>query len=285
MCTSLFLLDDRSDLLLLLLFNRDEFFQRATAEAHFWHDHQELLAGRDLVSSGTWLGITLTGRFALLTNFREVAFNKIVNAPSRGALTADFLTGTQAPLAYLQGLPLEHHNGVNMVVGDLRTGRAAYATNRGPPGTVRGPRELPRGLHALSNATLNEGWPKVTKARQRFEALVEGGGLAGGPDGALPWDALLHGVMGDAELAAPAELPDTGLAPEMEHKMSAAFVAPWDHPGGQYGTRSQTALAVWRDGRAELHERYRSADGAWRSVHHAFRIQLPGVSGAGAAAT
>lgn len=44
---------------------------RATAEAHFWHDHAEVLAGRDLVNSGTWLGLTLTGRFALLTNFRE----------------------------------------------------------------------------------------------------------------------------------------------------------------------------------------------------------------------
>ena len=44
---------------------------RATAEAHFWHEHPEVLAGRDLVNGGTWLGLTLTGRFALLTNFRE----------------------------------------------------------------------------------------------------------------------------------------------------------------------------------------------------------------------
>ena len=44
---------------------------RATAEAHFWHDHPEVLAGRDLVNRGTWLGVTLSGRFALLTNFRE----------------------------------------------------------------------------------------------------------------------------------------------------------------------------------------------------------------------
>lgn len=119
MCMSLFLLDNHPELLLLLVFNRDEFFSRhvlsllsvpflvesafclctelpvcvsmqkaharllarlgheqgplcrATAEAHFWHDHPDVLAGRDLVNSGTWLGITLTGRFALLTNFRE----------------------------------------------------------------------------------------------------------------------------------------------------------------------------------------------------------------------
>ena len=71
---------------------------------------------------------------------------------------------------------------------------------------------------------------QVSKARRKFAALVEGGGLAGRADGSLPWDALLRGVMGDAELAPPAELPRTGVAPEAEHKMSAAFVAPWDHP-------------------------------------------------------
>ena len=36
--------------------------------------------------------------------------------------------------------------------------------------------------------------------------------------------------MGDAELAAPAELPRTGVPPEAKHKMSATFVAPWQHP-------------------------------------------------------
>ena len=36
-----------------------------------------------------------------------MGFNKLPDAPSRGALTADFLTGSQAPLEYLQGLPLE----------------------------------------------------------------------------------------------------------------------------------------------------------------------------------
>ena len=59
----------------------------------------------------------------------------------------------------------QRHNGVNLVVGDLRTGRAAYATNRGPEGAGRGPRELARGLHALSNATLDAAWPKARARR------------------------------------------------------------------------------------------------------------------------
>jgi len=50
--------------------------------------------------------------------------------------------------------------------------------------------------------------------------------------------------------------------------------------GGLYGTRSQSALAAWRDGRAQLHERYRPADGVWRSVHHTFRVQDIAAGGA-----
>jgi uncharacterized protein with NRDE domain len=71
---------------------------------------------------------------------------------------------------------------------------------------------------------------QVTKAVRAFEALVEGEGLAAGTDARLRWDAVLHGVMGAAELAPRAALPQTGVSPDAEHKMSAVFVAPWDHP-------------------------------------------------------
>ncbi len=56
---------------------------RATAEAHFWHDYPEVLAGRDLVNHGTWLGVTLSGRFALLTNFREARLDFRIRAKER----------------------------------------------------------------------------------------------------------------------------------------------------------------------------------------------------------
>ena len=45
---------------------------RPTAPAHFWEEHPDLLAGKDLLGGGTWLGVTKRGRVAWLTNFREV---------------------------------------------------------------------------------------------------------------------------------------------------------------------------------------------------------------------
>ena len=96
MCTSLFLWDQHPTLLFLLAFNRDEFLARytdyvqvsasvictdlhsltgcrKTEPAHFWRDWPNLVAGRDEERGGTWLGMTTGGRFAMLTNFREVA--------------------------------------------------------------------------------------------------------------------------------------------------------------------------------------------------------------------
>lgn len=55
---------------LIVVANRDEFYERPTAVAGFWEDHPTILAGRDLLQMGTWLGVTKTGRFAALTNYR-----------------------------------------------------------------------------------------------------------------------------------------------------------------------------------------------------------------------
>lgn len=79
--------------------NRDEFLHRPTAKAHFWPPPQSnVLAGTDLEEAatpnhnGTWLGITKTGRFAALTNYRET---KYYGKRSRGELVRDFLVDEQ----------------------------------------------------------------------------------------------------------------------------------------------------------------------------------------------
>jgi uncharacterized protein with NRDE domain len=83
-----------------LLANRDEFYARPTAPAHWWPDHPDIWAGRDLQAGGTWLGMSRTGRFAALTNVREGGARS--GGRSRGELVADFLAGEQDPGAYLR---------------------------------------------------------------------------------------------------------------------------------------------------------------------------------------
>ncbi|GBF97685.1 hypothetical protein Rsub_09743 [Raphidocelis subcapitata] len=276
MCTSLFLLDAHPSLLLLLLFNRDEFYNRPTDPAHFWVDNPDILAGRDAMRGGTWLGVTRSGRWAFLTNYREPmkpppgddnggSFPQTTNAPSRGALTTDFLASDVEPLAYLQSLRTSDYMGVSLAVGDLRTRCAAYYCNRdGKP-----PRLLPAGAYGVSNGFINE-WPKVQTGVARLQAMLADAGLECG--GGLPW-ARLFGpeLMGDpATVADPAAVPITGVGEELDRLLSARFVMPFELQSGErYGTRSQTIVAVWSDGRVEYRERF-------------FKQSAPGDAAAGA---
>ena len=79
---------------LILIDNRDEYVNRPTAKASWWPTpHEDVLGGRDLLREvqGTWLGITKSGKIAVLTNFREDQPPN-PNAVSRGAIIRKFLT-------------------------------------------------------------------------------------------------------------------------------------------------------------------------------------------------
>ncbi|HMC96436.1 MAG TPA: NRDE family protein, partial [Flavobacteriales bacterium] len=82
---------------LIVAANRDEFLDRPALPAHFWKDAPHILAGRDLKAGGTWLGITTAGRFAALTNYRDLR-RPAVNGRSRGALVRDALDGDPMPI-------------------------------------------------------------------------------------------------------------------------------------------------------------------------------------------
>src|SRR5687768_4996878 len=90
MCLILFAYQVHPDYKLIVAANRDEFYQRQTAPAHFWEDDPEILAGRDLEKFGTWMGITKQGRFAALTNYRDP--NELTDGKrSRGELVSNAL--------------------------------------------------------------------------------------------------------------------------------------------------------------------------------------------------
>ncbi|HMB60719.1 MAG TPA: NRDE family protein, partial [Xanthomonadales bacterium] len=91
MCLILFSWQPEAERRLVVLANRDEFHARKSAQATFWTDKPHILAGRDLVAGGTWLGLSKCGRFAAITNFRQPG-ETLENARSRGELPVNFLT-------------------------------------------------------------------------------------------------------------------------------------------------------------------------------------------------
>jgi uncharacterized protein with NRDE domain len=212
---------------LTLAANRDEYFARASAPLDWWSDAPNVLAGRDLVGGGTWLGLSRDGRFAALTNHRDPrAFR--ADAPTRGALVADYLIGpARPPLEYLNEVAQRGaaYNGFNLIVGDLPRRALAWYCNRADAPPTR----LPAGVHGVSNATLDTPWPKLVRKREELSALVA-------RDGMPPLDRLVD-LMRDPRVAADEALPSTGIALERERALSAAFIET-----DGYGTRGTTAL-------------------------------------------
>ena len=75
-----------------LIGNRDEFHARPTAPLARWPD-SGVIAGRDLQSGGTWVGLDTHGRVAVVTNVRDGYAQPHVGS-SRGALPTAFLAGS-----------------------------------------------------------------------------------------------------------------------------------------------------------------------------------------------
>src|SRR3954463_9123321 len=106
---------------LVVAANRDEFYGRPTAAAAFWDDAPTILAGRDLEGMGTWIGVTRTGRFAAVTNFRDPS-HMPANARSRGELVSRFLKGDMTAAHYAEETAAEAsaYRGFNLLVNDGR---------------------------------------------------------------------------------------------------------------------------------------------------------------------
>jgi uncharacterized protein with NRDE domain len=230
----------RPDLPLVVAANRDEWRERAAEPAHWWPDHPSICAGRDLQAGGTWMGVTRSGRFAAVTNFRDPS-DKRSTARSRGELVSGFLLSHEGPEAFLSALHARarDYNGFNLVVGDGAS--LWYYGSREDKARAIAP-----GIHALSNHLLDEPWPKVVRARTAMEQALAAGD---------PAPALFE-MLSDGEGAPDAALPDTGVGIEWERRLAAPLIT-----GEDYGTRASTVLAISRAGAAVLEERTRAADG------------------------
>lgn len=250
MCIAYLAINASPDWPLFIAANRDEFHKRDALAAAPWPDYPQVIAGIDCVAHGTWLGVTRQGRFGLLTNYRDVP-HFISDAPSRGRLVSDYLTGDCTINAYVQNAWPERilYNGFNLIVGDLDN--AYYISNKTSDLL---PRPLPSGRYVISNHLLDSPWPKALRLRQALDQL--------------PLDQLEHSltpvfeILKDATQAQGNDLPRTGLAPERERLLSSPFIVSPD-----YGTRCSTVIAIHVSGRALFSEVSYSAAGIATERH------------------
>ena len=251
MCLALVALDAHPRYRCVIAANRDEFHARAAAPAHWWDEG--LLAGRDFVAGGTWFGVTRTGRWALITNFRE-GIPRDPYAPSRGELVTRILREAASPLRSSAALLPDggRYHGFNLLVGD--DSGAAFASNRASGALALGP-----GIHGLSNHLLDTPWPKLLRSKARMAAWL---------DDDEPSIETGFALLADREPVADAHLPATGVSPQWESLLSSPFIV-----SPEYGTRSSTLLLIAQDNSARFFERSFDAGGrAAGEVAFDFRI-------------
>ena len=221
--------------------NRDEMHSRPTAAAQWWPSRPPILAGRDLSAGGTWLGLTRTGRFAALTNFRDPEQRR-TGTPSRGTLVTSILMSndtTAESLEYLRRVGADY-NGFNLLFSDGER-LAVYESVRGVG------RELAPGIYGLSNHLLDTPWPKVQTAKSRLA-----GALAN-----LETTGAALALLRDDKPAPDEQLPRTGVSLQWERLLSSAFVRAPD-----YGTRCSTVVRIDESRRACFDEWTWDAAGA-----------------------
>jgi uncharacterized protein with NRDE domain len=227
---------------LIVAANRDEFHDRPSAPLGWWVDDPRIVAGRDLRSTGTWMGAARSGRFGIVTNFRELE-RPAADAPSRGDLVTRFLATATSPRDYLDDLSqrASRYAGFSLLLGGADS--LYYYANRN--GLEAKP--LPRGVYGLSNSWLDSPWPKLIRTRARLSQLLADDDVA---------PAALFELLADRTPADLDETPDTGLPPEWERALSSPFVA---HE--RYGTRCSTVLLVGHGGATTMCERRFDAAG------------------------
>lgn len=291
MCLILLYYEPQSNNRLIVISNRDEFFDRSTEPAHYWsaehiisstNDEKPLpsvtiLAGRDGVGGGSWLGIDpKRNRFAAVTNFRmgvdtcrnSVVVSKVNNQSqssacsgrrkrSRGSLPIDFLISDMDSIAFLRQSHITDRSvfdGFNMLAFDGNT--LAYVSNRGggPP------KELAGGIYGLCNGLLDDPWPKVVKGKHMLELAMHENILSPLESGSLDVDlhVSLLDIMLDTDRPPDDMLPNTGIPIELERGLSSIYV---ELPSIGYGTRSSALVVMDEDGTQLFVEReYRRRD-------------------------
>ena len=238
---------------LIVVANRDEFLGRAAAPPALWTDPPHIVAGRDLVAGGTWLGCRIdgSGRIVGLLN-RRPAVDKPASGPgerSRGLLCVETLAAKaiDAAVDALDETEAARYGGFNLFVADLDQ---ALVIDNG-----RGVRRvsLEHGLSVLTNLDLNDPrCPRLGGATKRFSAvapLLEGGADT---EDIVP---ALASVLSSHEAGDVSETPNDPAMDALGGPLPFSKICV--HVG-DYGTRSSSMIFVKGDGSV----RYFHAEGA-----------------------
>ena len=222
----------------MLAANRDEFYARETAGPRVLSDTPRVVGGQDLEKGGTWLGVTPSGLFAVITNQRS--HDPPPLAPrSRGHVVLEGLRrsaevdGPNALHTFLAALDPGAQNSFNVAFGDGGSLEVAYGRHDARAVTFE---RVPEGIHVLPNDRLDSPeFSKVERARELIRPHVR-----------APWPELvpaLRRALADHELPPETAVPEPPPGSRFSRSFVRTLQAICIHTP-VYGTRSTTILAL-----------------------------------------
>ena len=226
MCIVLIAKNTMEDFPLIILANRDEYFERETQSLGLWRKNTEILAGMDLRGGGTWLGVTNSGKVAALTNLPSIEKTP-EKTKSRGLLIKNFFTKNITPYDYTNFLKESKNEflGFNLVVGDKDN--LIHYSNANRKTSI-----IDDGIHIMTNTTFKNNWPKGDTLRKRVKNILfeKSSNLI---------DSFFS-VLG----------PSFNVNPSNNSYTDSIFIT-----GESYGTRSSSVLMFHKDGGSNFNER------------------------------
>jgi uncharacterized protein with NRDE domain len=241
MCIAAFALDV-GPYAAVVVSNRDEWLHRP-AQAMAWWPDTEILAGKDLTAGGTWLGLTKSGRFALVTNIRGASLDEKQYPNSRGKLPIDWLNTNQTLAEFTESLQRSaaDYAGYNIVYGNLKDRTLQHFNNQ-----ERVANTLSKGqIHGLSNASLDTPWPKLVHLKSAL------GNILGRYSSLSPLSPLSSS---EAKLSMLDALSDKTSFDGSPLSAINVEAVNFQGTGNNYGRRCSTIVFIEHNGTAHVEE-------------------------------
>lgn len=229
---------------LIVAANRDEMIDRAwDAPGRHWDDRPEVVAGRDQLAGGSWLGRNDHGVFAAILN-REGSLGPSTDKRSRGELVLEALDHPDASAAAdaLSALNADAYRSFNLVVGD-NTNVFHVANRARAPGIAV--EDVPEGLSMLTSQEIND------RTNARIDAFLPQFQSAEAPDPEnedwTSWRAILSDRTHDTTIGPAASMcivSDWGFGTVSSSLL--AFPAP--------GAEQPAGLFLFAPGRPDQHD-------------------------------
>lgn len=255
MCLVTFQYKLNDDYPLILVQNRDEFYERPSLPLHQWADFPHVLAGRDKKHGGTWSGVTLSGRFASLTNHPFTDFSKNGETKSRGLLVKDYLTDDSQPEAVLNQLKDHRFNydSYHLLFGTIDN---LYMYSNATNDTSH----FQAGTHAVSNT-----YDELSNHKKDRSRLLLTDYLSGTSEPRL--NDLITLFKDDVPVESISHVPD-GLTYDNAMSASPIFIK-----GNEFGTVNTTALLVHKSGRVTIKEVRYNQNGVMEETEKSFHLK------------